>query len=84
MRMNIDFISLRNRFPEKLRLIKSLYRNDTSFKSLCDDYSLVAEQIRKLEESGNPISTSDIKALRNLMVDLEDEFNMYFENAQPS
>ena len=82
--MDTKLSSLINRFPNRLRLIESLYLKDTLFKSLCDDYHLVNQQIRKLEESDTPISTSDIATLRNLMVELEDEFNMHFENSQPS
>ena len=80
--MDIILNSITNRYPNRLSLIESLYRNDTSFKSLCDDYRLLTEQIRKLDESDATIPTSDIAALRKLMIELEDEFNMYFENAQ--
>lgn len=73
---------VKNRFPNRSDLIECLCRNDTSFNSLCGDYHLVTEQIWKLEESGKVISSSDIGALRKLLIELEDEFKMYFENAQ--
>ena len=73
---------LQSRFPGRSKLIESLYRSDTSFNSLSEDYCSVDEQIRKLKGSGKAISASDIKALTTLLSELEDEMILYFENAQ--
>ena len=77
--MDTQLRPVQKRFPSKSDLIESLYRNDRSFNSLCDDYYSVDEQIRKLEESEKAISVSDIEELKKLLIGLEDEFNMYFK-----
>jgi len=70
-----------NLFPNRSDLVESLYQNDSSFSSLCDDYYMVAEQIRELKGSEKASSSSDIVELRKLLSELEDEFYMYFGNA---
>ncbi len=79
--MDAKLNPVKNMFPNRSDLIESLYRNDSSFNSLCDDYYLVAEQIRELKGSERVSSSSDIVELRKLLSELEDEFNIYFGNA---
>jgi len=79
--MDAKLNPVKNRFPNRSDLIASLYRNDSSFNSLCDDYYLVAEQIRELKGSEKASSSSDMVELKKLLSELEDEFNMYFGNA---
>jgi uncharacterized protein YdcH (DUF465 family) len=79
--MDTKLSPIKNRFPSRSDLIEFLYRNDRSFNSLCDDYYLVVERIKRCGSSEVSISLADLVELKTLLSELEQEMNIYFNEA---
>ncbi len=73
---------LKDRFHKWSSLIEPLYQKNISFNSLCDDYLLVVEQIRRHSSSEAPLSSADLAELKKLLSELEQEMIIYFEEAR--
>jgi hypothetical protein len=59
------------RFPGHADLILRSARSDGDFCSLCEDYAVALEAVRRLEASDRPIVESRIAEYRVLVSDLE-------------
>ena len=79
----MDFIlsMIKDRFPKWSNLIETLYQKNASFHSLCDDYFLVVERIQQFSSSEVSISSADLVELKTLLSELEQEMNIYFNEA---
>jgi len=79
--MNVNLSTIKDRFPEWSSSIERLYQKKASFHSLCDDYLLLIEQISKPGNAEPPISSADRSELKLLLTELEQEMNIYFNEA---
>ncbi len=79
--MDINLRTIKDRFPEWSSLIERLYQENASFHSLCDDYFLVVEQIKRCSSSGVSIPSADLAELKTLLSELEQEMNIYLNEA---
>ena len=79
--MNVNLSMIKDRFPKWSNLIETLYQKNASFHSLCDDYLLLIEQISKPGNAEPPISSADRSELKLLLTELEQEMNIYFNEA---
>ena len=77
-RLNI----IKDRFPHWSSVIDPLYRKNTSFHSLCDDYILVFDQIDQSSSLDVTISSADLVELKTLLKELEQEMIIFFKEAQ--
>jgi uncharacterized protein YdcH (DUF465 family) len=79
--MNVNVSMIKDRFPKWSNLIEPLYQKNASFHSLCDDYFLVVERIQQFSSSEVSISSSNLVELKTLLSELEQEMNIYFNEA---
>jgi hypothetical protein len=61
------------RFPEHELAIERLVRTNESFRSICDDYTVGVEALRRWERSPDPKRTVRIAELRESLAELEKE-----------
>ena len=79
--MDVYLSTIKDRFPEWSSLIERLYQDNASFHSLCNDYLLVVEWIKQRGSSEVSISSVDLVDLKTLLSELEQEMNIYFNEA---
>ena len=79
--MDFNSSMIKDRFPKWSNLIETLYQKNASFHSLCDDYFLVVERIQQSSSSEVSISSADLVELKLLLTELEQEMNIYFNEA---
>jgi uncharacterized protein YdcH (DUF465 family) len=79
--MDVNLSTIKDRFPEWSSSIEPLYQKSASFHSLCDDYFLVVERIQQFSSSEVSISSSNLVELKTLLSELEQEMNIYFNEA---
>jgi uncharacterized protein YdcH (DUF465 family) len=79
--MDVNLSTIKDRFPEWSSSIEPLYQKSASFHSLCDDYFLVVERIQQFSSSEVSISSADLVELKTLLSELEQEMNIYFNEA---
>ena len=79
--MDFNLSMIKDRFPKWSNLIETLYQKNASFHSLCDDYFLVVERIQQFSSSEVSISSADLVELKTLLSELEQEMNIYFNEA---
>jgi hypothetical protein len=61
------------RFPEHELTIERLVRRSESFRSMCDDYAVGIEALRRWERATDSKRTVRIAELRESLADLEEE-----------
>jgi hypothetical protein len=61
------------RFPEHELAIERLVRRSESFRSMCDDYAVGIEALRRWERATDPKSAARIAELRESLAELEQE-----------
>jgi hypothetical protein len=59
------------RFPERIELIKALYENNESFKTLCEDYRRCAEALQHWKQSLDEDAPARVLEYENLLRELE-------------
>ena len=79
--MDFNLSMIKDRFPKWSNLIETLYPKNASFHSLCDDYFLLVERIQQSSSSEVSISSADLVELKTLLRELEQEMNIYFNEA---
>ena len=79
--MDANLSIIKDRFPEWSSSIERLYQDNASFRSLCEDYLLLIEQICKHRDLDPPISSADRAELKLLLNELEQEMFIYLEGA---
>jgi hypothetical protein len=61
------------RFPEHELAIERLVRRSECFRSMCEDYAVGVEALRRWERSTDPKRTVRIAELRESLAELEEE-----------
>jgi uncharacterized protein YdcH (DUF465 family) len=61
------------RFPEHELAIERLVRKSESFRSMCDDYAVGLEALRRWERASDPKAAVRIAELRQSLLELEEE-----------
>jgi hypothetical protein len=61
------------RFPQHELAIERLVRTSESFRSMCDDYAVGVEALRRWERATDPKRVARIAELRESLADLEQE-----------
>ena len=61
------------RFPEDEETIRQLIKNDSDFDSLCQEYKAVGDEIRRLEQEGDPRSATEAEGLKMRRQAVEEE-----------
>jgi len=61
------------RFPEYELAIERLARGSESFRSMCDDYAVGVEALRRWERATDPKRAVRIAELRESLAELEEE-----------
>jgi hypothetical protein len=61
------------RFPEHELAIERLIRTNESFRSMCDDYAVGLEALRRWERATDPKRAVRIAELRESLVELDEE-----------
>ena len=79
--MDFNLSMIKDRFPKWSNLIETLYQKNASFHALCDDYLLVIERIKQCGSPEVSISSADLVELKTLLSELEQEMNIYFNEA---
>lgn len=79
--MDANLSTIKDSFPKWSSSIERLYQDNTSFRSLCEDYLLLIEQICKHRDLDPPISSADRAELKLLLNELEQEMFIYLEGA---
>jgi len=79
--MDFNLSMIKDRFPKWSNLIETLYQTNASFHSLCDDFFLLVERIQQSSSSEVSISSADLVELKTLLSELEQEMNIYFNEA---
>jgi uncharacterized protein YdcH (DUF465 family) len=79
--MDVNLNTIKDHFPEWSSSIERLYQKNASFHSLCDDYLLVVERIKQCGSPEVSISSADLVELKTLLSELEQEMNIYFNEA---
>jgi hypothetical protein len=62
-----------NRFPEHELAIERLARKSESFRSMCEDYAVGIEALRRWERTTDPQRAARIAELRKSLAELEEE-----------
>ena len=62
-----------DRFPEKKENIKTLFKENESFKTLCEDYHQCAEALRFWNQSSSEDAPARVREYRALLQELEEE-----------
>ena len=79
--MDVNLNTIKDHFPEWSSSIERLYQKNASFHALCDDYLLVVERIKQCGSPEVSISSADLVELKTLLSELEQEMNIYFNEA---
>jgi uncharacterized protein YdcH (DUF465 family) len=77
--MDADLSTIKDSFPKWSSSIERLYQDNASFRSLCEDYLLLIDQICKHSDLDPPISSADKAELKLLLNELEQEMFIYLE-----
>jgi len=72
------------RFPEHQLAIERLIQRSESFRSMCDDYAVGIEALRRWERATVPIRAVRIAELRESLAELEEEILRVLEQAATS
>lgn len=64
-------------YPDETKLIKSLLVSEANFAEICDDYCLIAEEIRKSGEESGEKNDAAFNELKRLRADLECEIKSW-------
>ncbi|HTS43338.1 MAG TPA: hypothetical protein VMH01_03005 [Puia sp.] len=72
------FEVVKERFPSQSIRIDQLYKDDENFRSLCLDYFSSIRTLRNYKSSSEEIGHS-ITEYKNVIVELEKEFDSYFD-----
>jgi hypothetical protein len=62
-----------DRFPERKETIKALFKNNESFKTLCEDYRRCAEVLQHWNQSLDEDAAARMREYEALLRDLEEE-----------
>jgi hypothetical protein len=62
-----------NRFPEHELAIERLVRKSEGFRSMCEDYAVGVEALRRWERATDPKRSARIAELRESLAELEEE-----------
>jgi len=71
-----------NRFPEERETLQRLFRESSSFQSLCEDYRDCLAALRHWEQSASGEAPALAKAYAELLGELEEEIRQFLEDAQ--
>jgi hypothetical protein len=61
------------RFPERKETIKALFKNNESFRTLCEDYRLCAEALQHWNQSLDEDAPARMREYEALLQQLEEE-----------
>ena len=61
------------RFPEQKETIKALFKNNESFKTLCEDYRLCRESLQHWNQSLDDDAPARMREYEALLRELEEE-----------
>jgi hypothetical protein len=67
----IRFPRVVDRFPQQSELVCALAQTNADFRSLCEDYTLVIENLRQLRIQGGADSDAAIEEYRGYLTELE-------------
>ena len=70
------------RFPQERATLLRLFRESSSFQSLCDDYWDCLTALRHWEQSASGEAPALAKAYVELLRELEEEVRQFLEDAQ--
>jgi len=62
-----------DRFPDRVEIIKALFNNDESFKTLCEDYRRCADALRHWKQSLDENGPMRVGEYAALLQELEEE-----------
>ena len=68
-----SLFSIVERFPERMKPIKALFKTSESFKTLCDDYRQCADALRHWKQSLNENAPARVREYEALLRELEAE-----------
>jgi len=68
-----SLFSLFERFPEPKETIKALFKNNESFKTLCEDYRRCGETLRHWNQSLDEDAPARMREYEALLRELEEE-----------
>ena len=71
-----------NRFPEVRPTLERLFRENSSFQSLCDDYRDCLKALRHWEQSSSKEAPALAQSYAELLEELEQEIGQFLEDAQ--
>jgi hypothetical protein len=67
------------KFPDRAVVIKRLFRENESFQTLCEDYGLCAEALKRWNESASQDAPARRREYAELLGDLESEICKYLD-----
>lgn len=71
--IHFSLFSILERFPERMEEIKALFKNNESFKTLCEDYRRCAEALQHWNQSLDEDAPLRRHEYRALLRELEEE-----------
>jgi hypothetical protein len=70
------------RFPEQMEMVRRLYLSDEQFRSICEDFSLSVDSLRRFERRPDAHLRPEVDDYRTLLRELEDEIRSYLAAAE--
>ena len=67
------------RFPTRWDVIKRLFRENEEFHSICEDYGLCAEALKRMKESTSEEAPARRREYEELMADLDSEIRKFLD-----
>lgn len=71
------------RFPEKVATVRRLYLRDERFRSVCEDYVLCVDSLRRFEDRYDASTRPEVTDFRQIQRELEHELRSYLTTAEP-
>ena len=71
--IQLSLFSILERFPERMEEIKALFKNNESFKMLCEDYRRCAEALQHWNQSLDEDAPARVREYEALLWELEEE-----------
>jgi hypothetical protein len=70
------------RFPERTEQVRRLYLSDERFRSICEDFSLSIDSLRRFEKRADAHLRPEVDDFRTVLHELEDEIRGYLAAAE--
>ena len=71
--IHFSLFNILERFPERMEEIKALFKNNESFKTLCEDYRQCAEALQHWNQSLDKDAPARVREYEALLCELEEE-----------